>query len=54
MASKIRTFNTPSDCAALTPEGHGTALVLFLDEDKCICIDGSPAGISHEEYQKVR
>ena len=39
---------------ALGPKGQAAALVLFLSDDACICFDGSHAGKSEEEYQKVR
>ena len=42
---------TPSNAVALGPKGHGTALVLFLSDDTCMCFDGSPAGMSKEDYQ---
>ena len=54
MSDMIRNdCNTPSDTTKLFPEGHGTALVLFLDNDTSICFDGSPAGMTKAEYQAV-
>ena len=54
MAVGIRkNCTTPSDAGALGPDGHGGALVLFLNDDTCMCFDGSPAGMSDEDYQAV-
>lgn len=54
MSDAIRNdCNSPSDTTKLCPEGHGTALVLFLDNDTSICFDGSPAGMTKAEYQAV-
>lgn len=43
----------PSDVMKYDPEGHGTAMVLFLSDDACICMGGAPSGTTKEEYQKV-
>lgn len=50
MADAVKKCNTPSEASKLTPESIGTALVLILDDNTSICIDGTKS-MTKEEYQ---
>ena len=54
MANRVKKeFRAPSDVAALNRKDIQGALVLFLGDDDCMCIVGSDAGVTHEEYREV-